>query len=201
MTNTMLAVKKEMVFVNPILTKHMSAIAKAESAGVKKAWEIAKHYVAIIDSECFKDDFDDVNAFCEYVGLSKGTISKYRKAVSYANEHSEVMALGYTIRRAYTMATLKDDEKADFMAWVSKTGRNISSDNLLQEAISDFRKKDAIEADAKTVKESDEDEAEPKKEVKAKTLTKAGGDKYVTFKYDGNEYEIPIKALAKYLKK
>ena len=190
-------------FKNPELAKHMATIRSAEGKGIEQAWTIARNYVEIIESNCFVDDFGDQKTFCAYIGKSPAIISRYKKAMHFRRKYlAEVKANKYTVHRAALLDRLGDD-KDDFFDWLKKKKKKVTSDHALEELIDDYHEKDVIDV---TPEDEDDEEDEiietaEEKAITPKTLTKAGGDKYVTFDYDGKTYEIPLKALAKYEKK
>ena len=81
MNGTGLTVANVTTLASKELTVELFNIMNAINEGNKSAWEIARAYKRIIDDELFDEDFDNVQEFALYVGVSKSAISQYIKIV------------------------------------------------------------------------------------------------------------------------
>ena len=87
MNGTGLTVASVTTLSSKELTVELFNIMNAINEGNKSAWEIARAYKRIIDDELFDEDFENVQEFALYVGVSKSTISQYIKAVEFVEKH------------------------------------------------------------------------------------------------------------------
>lgn len=195
---TVMSAKQAITFKNADLTKHMQAIEKAESMGKRTAFTIARHVVAIIDGEFWKDDFKTETAFMESLGYSSGMLAQWKGAIEYSKKDKNCEKLGYSVNRAYAMNRLdKKGELEKFMKWCTDGKVDVSSDSKLADAITHFHgkltkadKEKAIDADAKEVKKA-----------KAVNNTLEGAVKVVTIEYNGTVFSVPENDFMKFMKK
>lgn len=184
-------------FKNTKLQKYMDTIDKAYASGVRNAWTIANSATRIMSEDCWHDDFKDQKELCGYLGISEGTLSQWKTAVEFADNHKEVKALGYSVTRAYLLGNMKEEKRLEFMKWCAENKIDVSTDTKLKEAKAHFKKgtlplseedkKNAIDAETADVAETTE-------EVHA-------NGKFIKITYDGNTYAIPEKDFHKVLKK
>lgn len=184
---------------NAKFQKHVDAIVKARNGEEQGRWTIAKHISDIMESECYKDDFNTLDEVATYLCMKKSNFSMCKNAIEYRNAHPEVKELGYTVRRAYLMSTFKDaEERLAFLNFCTENGLPLSSDKAVSNAKSAFKK------DVKGLPWKEEEVAKARKEKAereegtAEELTKEGKDIYIKIFWRDGVYEIPAKALKAY---
>ena len=93
---------------NTTLMKRVNTIRNEFAKVEKSAWTVAKCYYDIVNGELFKDDFETLTAFAEYMGVNKSTISRM------VNAYTKKLACGldaYTTAQVIEMLPIKDNEK------------------------------------------------------------------------------------------
>ena len=130
------------------LTVELFNIMNAINEGNKSAWEIARAYKRIIDDELFDEDFENVQEFALYVGVSKSTISQYIKAVEFV-EKRELGFDIFSVGSAYLLSTLTDEEFIDFVKWAEEQEIDLPTMSVkaLRNIIKEYHSKDEIEDD------------------------------------------------------
>lgn len=147
------------------LTVELFNIMNAINEGNKSAWDIARAYKRIIDDELFDEDFENVQEFALYVGVSKSTISQYIKAVEFVEKHEFGFDM-FTVGSAYLLSTLTDEEFIDFVKWAEEQEIDLTTMSVkaLRNLIKEYDSKDDVEEDviedSTDNKESDEDVVE-----------------------------------------
>lgn len=147
------------------LTVELFNIMNAINEGNKSAWEVARAYKRIIDDELFDEDFENVQEFALYVGVSKSTISQYIKAVEFVEKHEFGFDM-FTVGSAYLLSTLTDEEFIDFVKWAEEQEIDLTTMSVkaLRNLIKEYDSKDDVEEDviedSTDNKESDEDVVE-----------------------------------------
>ena len=148
------------------LTVELFNIMNAINEGNKSAWEVARAYKRIIDDELFDEDFDNIQEFALYVGVSKSTISQYIKAVEFVEKHEFGFDM-FTVGSAYLLSTLTDEEFIDFVKWAEEQEIDLSTMSVkaLRNLIKEYDSKDDVEEDiiedsTDDSNESDEDSEE-----------------------------------------
>ena len=128
---------------------------------MKSAWEIARAYKRIIDDELFDEDFDNVQEFALYVGVSKSTISQYIKAVEFVEKHEFGFDM-FTVGSAYLLSTLTDEEFIDFIRWAEAQGNDLTTMSVkaLRNLIKEYDSKDDVEDDIIEDSTDNEDSSE-----------------------------------------
>ena len=183
------------VFINNDFNKHIQAIAKAQTGVNKNGWTVCEHVMAIIDSKCYEQDFDSVIDLYEFLGISKQTVSVYRKALEYKAKSPEfIKNNNITVKRASIYASLKDKE-IDFREWANANNEDTSTDSALQKAKSKFLGSGRKTADKdKAMKDN-----EPEK-VQTGETTLEGAVKVVVIEYKGETLSVPVKVFEKQFK-
>ena len=159
MNGTSLTVANVTTLSSKELTVELFNIMNAINEGNKSAWEIARAYKRIIDDELFDEDFDNVQEFALYVGVSKSTISQYIKAVEFVEKHEFGFDM-FTVGSAYLLSTLTDEEFIDFIRWAEALGYDLTTMSVkaLRNLIKEYDSKDEVEEDViEDSNESDED--------------------------------------------
>ena len=158
MNGTSLTVANVTTLASKELTVELFNIMNAINEGNKSAWEVARAYKRIIDDELFDEDFENVQEFALYVGLSKSTISQYIKAVEFVEKHEFGFDM-FTVGSAYLLSTLTDEEFIDFVKWAEEQNIDLTimSVKALRNLIKEYDSKDDVEED---VVEDNEDSSE-----------------------------------------
>ena len=127
------------------LTVELFNIMNAINEGNKSAWEIARAYKRIIDDELFDEDFENVQEFALYVGVSKSTISQYIKAVEFVEKHEFGFDM-FTVGSAYLLSTLTDEEFIDFVKWAEEQNIDLTTMSVkaLRNLIKEYDCKDEV---------------------------------------------------------
>ena len=148
MNGTGLTVANVTTLASKELTVELFNIMNAINEGNKSAWEVARAYKRIIDDELFDEDFDNVQEFALYVGVSKSTISQYIKAVDFVDKHEFDYSM-FTVGSAYLLSTFTDEEFIDFVKWVEEQNIDITSMSVkaLRNLIKEYDSKDDVEDD------------------------------------------------------
>ena len=127
------------------LTVELFNIMNAINEGNKSAWEIARAYKRIIDDELFDEDFENIQEFALYVGVSKSTISQYIKAVEFVEKHEFGFDM-FTVGSAYLLSTLTDEEFIDFVKWAEEQNIDLTTMSVkaLRNLIKEYDCKDEV---------------------------------------------------------
>ena len=148
------------------LTVELFNIMNAINEGNKSAWEVARAYKRIIDDELFDEDFENVQEFALYVGVSKSTISQYIKAVEFVEKHEFGFDM-FTVGSAYLLSTLTDEEFIDFVKWAEEQNIDLTTMSVkaLRNLIKEYDSKDNVEDDVIEDSTDNEDSSESDEEV------------------------------------
>ena len=148
MNETGLTVASVTTLSSKELTVELFNIMNAINEGNKSAWEIARAYKRIIDDELFDEDFENVQEFALYVGVSKSTISQYIKAVEFVEKHEFGFDM-FTVGSAYLLSTLTDEEFIDFVKWAEEQNIDLTTMSVkaLRNLIKEYDSKDDVEED------------------------------------------------------
>lgn len=93
---------------NNALAKRVNTIKNEFAKVEKSAWVVAKCYYDIVTTELFKEDFETLTAFAEYMGVNKSTISRMVNAYS---KKVECNLDNYTTAQVIEMLPIKDNGK------------------------------------------------------------------------------------------
>ena len=143
------------------LTVELFNIMNAINEGNKSAWEVARAYKRIIDDELFDEDFENIQEFALYVGVSKSTISQYIKAVEFVEKHEFGFDM-FTVGSAYLLSTLTDEEFIDFIKWAEEQEIDLTTMSVkaLRNLIKEYDSKDDVEEDIIEDSTDNEDSSE-----------------------------------------
>ena len=178
MNGTGLTVANVTTLASKELTAELFNIMNAINEGNKSAWEVARAYKRIIDDELFDEDFENVQDFALYVGVSKSTISQYIKAVEFVEKHEFSFDM-FTVGSAYLLSTLTDEEFIDFVKWAEEQEIDLTTMSVkaLRNLIKEYDSKDDVEEDIiedstdnEDSSESDEDSEEITVDVRESAL-------------------------------
>lgn len=148
------------------LTVELFNIMNAINEGNKSAWDIARAYKRIIDDELFDEDFENVQDFALYVGVSKSTISQYIKAVEFVEKHEFGFDM-FTVGSAYLLSTLTDEEFIDFLKWAEEQNIDLTTMSVkaLRNLIKEYDSKDDVEEDVIEDSTDNEDSNESDEDI------------------------------------
>lgn len=148
MNGTGLTVANVTTLASKELTVELFNIMNAINEGNKSAWDIARAYKRIIEDELFDEDFENVQEFALYVGVSKSTISQYIKAVEFVEKHEFGFDM-FTVGSAYLLSTLTDEEFIDFVKWAEEQEIDLTTMSVkaLRNLIKEYDSKDEVEDD------------------------------------------------------
>ena len=166
MNGTGLTVANVTTLASKELTVELFNIMNAINEGNKSAWEVARAYKRIIDDELFDEDFENVQEFAEYVGISKSTISQYLKAVAFVEKHEFGFDM-FTVGSAYLLSTLTDEEFIDFVKWAEEQEIDLTTMSVkaLRNLIKEYDSKDDVEDDVIEDSTDNEDSSESDEEI------------------------------------
>ena len=152
------------------LTVELFNIMNAINEGNKSAWEVARAYKRIIDDELFDEDFENIQEFALYVGVSKSTISQYIKAVEFVEKHEFGFDM-FTVGSAYLLSTLTDEEFIDFVKWAEEQEIDLTTMSVkaLRNLIKEYDSKDDVEEDIIEDSTDNEDSSESDEDVEVET--------------------------------
>lgn len=162
MNGTGLTVASVTTLSSKELTVELFNIMNAINEGNKSAWDIARAYKRIIDDELFDEDFENVQEFALYVGVSKSTISQYIKAVEFVEKHEFGFDM-FTVGSAYLLSTLTDEEFIDFVKWAEEQEIDLTTMSVkaLRNLIKEYDNKDEVENEVEDdIIEDSEDSSE-----------------------------------------
>ena len=166
MNGTGLTVASVTTLASKELTVELFNIMNAINEGNKSAWDIARAYKRIIDDELFDEDFENVQEFALYVGVSKSTISQYIKAVEFVDKHEFGFDM-FTVGSAYLLSTLTDEEFIDFVKWAEEQEIDLTTMSVkaLRNLIKEYDSKDNVEEDIIEDSTDNEDSSESDEEI------------------------------------
>ena len=195
MNGTGLTVASVTTLSSKELTVELFNIMNAINEGNKSAWDIARAYKRIIDDELFDEDFDNIQEFALYVGVSKSTISQYIKAVEFVEKHEFGFDM-FTVGSAYLLSTLTDEEFIDFVKWAEEQEIDLTTMSVkaLRNLIKEYDSKDDIEED---VIEDSTDETNESDEDVVEELTVSDKESAIALiRSLMNEYNITVEELS-----
>lgn len=176
-------------FQNVNLDAHVRTMIASLRMHNNSNWRYAEAVASIVVNKEYVEDFKELDAFCEALGVSKGRTSQYKKAVEFINGD---IAKKYRFdwrkcndMNAYLLATITrkaKDEKGKnitvsdtdaFIEWFLKENDGLVpwslSQKSLKDAIASYKKdRDAITVEGEAVEsEMNEPETEEKQEAKS----------------------------------
>ena len=193
MNGTGLTVANVTTLASKELTVELFNIMNAINEGNKSAWEVARAYKRIIDDELFDEDFENVQEFALYVGVSKSTISQYIKAVEFVEKHEFGFDM-FTVGSAYLLSTLTDEEFIDFVKWAEEQEIDLTTMSVkaLRNLIKEYDSKDEVEEE---VVEDNEDSSESEED--SEEITEDDRESAIALiKSLMEEYNITVEELS-----
>ena len=195
MNGTGLTVASVTTLSSKELTVELFNIMNAINEGNKSAWDIARAYKRIIDDELFDEDFENVQEFALYVGVSKSTISQYIKAVEFVEKHEFGFDM-FTVGSAYLLSTLTDEEFIDFVKWAEEQeiDLTIMSVKALRNLIKEYDSKDDVEDDV--IEDSTDNEDSSELDEDSEEITVDGRESAIALiKSLMDEYNITVEEI------
>ena len=196
MNGTSLTVANVTTLASKELTVELFNIMNAINEGNKSAWEIARAYKRIIDDELFDEDFENIQEFALYVGVSKSTISQYIKAVEFVEKHEFGFDM-FTVGSAYLLSTLTDEEFVDFVKWAEEQEIDLTTMSVkaLRNLIKEYDSKDEVEDDI--IEDEDSTDNDDSDEDVEEEVTVSDRDGAIALiKSLMEEYNITVEELA-----
>lgn len=193
MNGTSLTVANVTTLSSKELTVELFNIMNAINEGNKSAWEVARAYKRIIDDELFDEDFENIQEFALYVGVSKSTISQYIKAVDFVDKHEFDYSM-FTVGSAYLLSTLTDEEFIDFVKWVEEQNIDITSMSVkaLRNLIKEYDSKDDVEEE---VIEDSTDDSNESDDVEEEVTVSDRDSAIALIKSLMEEYNITVEDI------
>ena len=199
MNGTGLTVANVTTLASKELTVELFNIMNAINEGNKSAWDIARAYKRIIDDELFDEDFENIQEFALYVGVSKATISQYIKAVEFIEKHEFGFDM-FTVGSAYLLSTLTDEEFVDFVKWAEEQEIDLTTMSVkaLRNLIKEYDSKDEVEDEIIEDEDStDNDDSNDSDENVEEEVTVSDRDGAIALiKSLMEEYNITVEELA-----
>lgn len=197
MNGTGLTVANVTTLASKELTVELFNIMNAINEGNKSAWDIARAYKRIIDDELFDEDFENVQEFALYVGVSKSTISQYIKAVEFVEKHEFGFDM-FTVGSAYLLSTLTDEEFIDFVKWAEEQEIDLTTMSVkaLRNLIKEYDSKDNVEEDVIEDTTDNEDSSESDEDVEEEITVSDRDSAIALIKSLMEEYNITVEELS-----
>lgn len=195
MNGTGLTVASVTTLSSKELTVELFNIMNAINEGNKSAWDIARAYKRIIDDELFDEDFENVQEFALYVGVSKSTISQYIKAVEFVEKHEFGFDM-FTVGSAYLLSTLTDEEFIDFVKWAEEQEIDLTTMSVkaLRNLIKEYDSKDDVEEDV--IEDSTDNEDSSELDEDSEEITVDGRESAIALiKSLMDEYNITVEEI------
>ena len=192
MNGTGLTVASVTTLSSKELTVELFNIMNAINEGNKSAWDIARAYKRIIDDELFDEDFENVQEFALYVGVSKSTISQYIKAVEFVEKHEFGFDM-FTVGSAYLLSTLTDEEFIDFVKWAEEQEIDLTTMSVkaLRNLIKEYDSKDDV------IEDSTDNEDSSELDEESEEITISAREAVISrIKELMEEYNITVEELA-----
>lgn len=197
MNGTGLTVASVTTLSSKELTVELFNIMNAINEGNKSAWDIARAYKRIIDDELFDEDFENIQEFALYVGVSKSTISQYIKAVEFVEKHEFGFDM-FTVGSAYLLSTLTDEEFIDFVKWAEEQEIDLTTMSVkaLRNLIKEYDSKDDVEEDVIEDSIDNEDSSESDEDVEEEVTVSDRESAIALIKSLMEEYNITVEELS-----
>lgn len=196
MNGTGLTVASVTTLASKELTVELFNIMNAINEGNKSAWDIARAYKRIIDDELFDEDFENVQEFALYVGVSKATISQYIKAVAFVEKHEFGFDM-FTVGSAYLLSTLSDEEFIDFVKWAEEQEIDLTTMSVkaLRNLIKEYDCKDDVPEELVEDSTDNDDSSESDEDVEEEITVDGRESAIALIKSLMEEYNITVDEL------
>lgn len=174
---------------NKSLKENLRTMLSALESGKKATWIYAHAVSQIVKAESFKEDFETIKNFADFVSMTKGAISQMTNAVDFVKREQLVSndkkgkpdygTITISVSNAYLLSVLSEDEFKDFTAWCESNDIDMYtlSQNNLKQAIKDWKasKEEVIDTEGTEV------------ETEAETTEKSEGVEPVRVEVDTKE--------------
>ena len=172
---------------NKSLKENLRTMLSALESGKKATWVYAHAVSQIVKAESFKEDFETIKNFADFVSMTKGAISQMTNAVDFVKREQLVSndkkgkpdygTITISVSNAYLLSVLSEDEFKDFTAWCESNDIEMYtlSQNNLKQAIKDWKasKERVIDTEGTEVEtEETEEKTEGVKPVRVEVDTK-----------------------------
>ena len=169
--NELMTVKGINALANKELKSNLKAMLTALETGKKATWQYAFAVRNIVEKESFKQDFETLKGFADYVNMTKGSISQMVNAVKFVERENLVpvkkdrkpdfAGISITVSNAYILSVLSEEDFEDFVEYCEDKEIPVYalSQNTLKSVIKEWREsKETTEEDS--TEESTEDSTE-----------------------------------------
>lgn len=182
---------------NPLMKEKALTMVEAMSGLKRNTWTFADTAVEVVEKEIFKDDFGKVETFAKWGGVSKSTISVWKKAVTFAKTH-KCNKDNYTVAHCIEYALAEDackENNLDFQDFARYAKEQDKKRQLYEIPTKKIRKylKEWLAIKLATDAE-DIEEVEEVNEPNTETVEIA------VIIWNGKEYEIPVPVLEQFAK-
>lgn len=113
MANELTVIQFNGVVSNVNLQKQLTKINTAIVKSQKSSWEVAEAVHKILTEEMYAEDFEKEQDFANFLGMSRPTLNKMKRAVELKRRHNLVN--DYSLSKVFEMLTIKDEEFDDFI--------------------------------------------------------------------------------------
>lgn len=169
---------------NGRLKTQLNNINKAMLTSNKASWELCKAFHEIVTGELFKQDFKTEKGFAEFVGVSKGQMSKMQRAYTCYNmltDYDERLK-GLTVSKVMELLPIQEDELTSF---VKELGIDETWTTLdIRESVKEWTSTIEVDEEPEEVEEPEETQQTDKNPKAIIDITKS-------VLYDGKYYMIP----------
>lgn len=177
------------------LKTNLKKMLEAMAGMNKNQWQYAVRLHNIVINEYYKPDFDSITSFGKAIGLEKSSVSRYIGAVRVmVNDVTPLTNLtmeDVTYSKAARLAGVKDVK--DFL---NVTGVNLVTitSRELEKAIKDY--KAGLDGVKDVAPQEEKPQEEKPQEQEVPSFTGRYDNEKVWFEINGNQFIIPIDALA-----
>ena len=147
---------------NKEIKSNLKTMLQAVESGKKATWQYAIALSKIMGEEQYKEDFQDLKSFAEYVNSSKATLSQYNNAVAFMLRENlipmkeqkngkaviDYAGINLTVANAYLLSVLTEEEFKQFKEYCEEN-------SIVVFALSQNKLKDAIKAWKATITEEE----------------------------------------------
>lgn len=177
--NNLVVLNGNYSIANKEMKKELANVIEGLKGVEANTWKYAIGIYNIISQDLFKEDFETLKNFAEYIGASESTLNKMYHAVDYAIDNKCMESVSISV--CYLLAVMRKEGKA----W-EKFLKKMKVEN--PQALSKHQLEDLIKAYKN--KQKDKEIIENGEEVESVEV--------VEFDYDETHYAIPRKVLDKY---
>lgn len=196
--------------INIELRKNVSEMLQAMSSINGDTWKFAIAVSNIIESNLYKDDFENLEKFATVMDTTKSTLSRYNKSVlfitndlseyGYNDENGNVVKYSMenmTYGKSYVLSTLKEESFKAFMKKHKKTNFSRLAQSQIEKLVKEWKEKEkkAVETEVSETEETENNEVE----VSSIPVEALLVDGKLEFTINEKKYSVPIDKLNKYI--